>query len=73
MAISFGEMLQEKYGIKPTRDEIQDALVNVGGVGIMKGQVYGSDKYLRLNCGCTLAKLKIGMERFKKSLDYLYR
>lgn len=53
-------------------EEIQDALVNVGGVGIMKGEVYGSEKYLRLNCGCTLAKLKIGMERFKKSFDYLY-
>jgi cysteine-S-conjugate beta-lyase len=53
-------------------DEIQDALVNIGGIGIMKGEVYGSDKYLRLNCGCTLAKLKIGMERFKKSFDYLY-
>lgn len=53
-------------------DEIQEALVNVGGVGIMKGEVYGSEKYLRLNCGCTLSKLKIGMERFKKSFDYLY-
>ncbi len=53
-------------------DEIQDTLVNVGGVGIMNCEVYGSEKYLRLNCRCTLAKLKIGMERFKKSFDYLY-
>jgi cysteine-S-conjugate beta-lyase len=53
-------------------EEIQEALVNIGEVGIMKGEVYGSEKYLRLNCGCTLAKLKIGMERFKKSFDYLY-
>ncbi|GAA0742445.1 MalY/PatB family protein [Clostridium oceanicum] len=53
-------------------EEIQDALVNVGGVGIMKGEVYGGNKYLRLNCGCTLSKLKVGMERFKKSFDYLY-
>ena len=38
----------------------------------MKGEVYGSEKYLRLNCGCPLSKLKEGLERFKKSIDYLY-
>lgn len=53
-------------------EEIQNVLVNIGGVGIMKGEVYGSEKYLRLNCGCTLSKLKVGLERFKKSFDYLY-
>ncbi|WP_035290397.1 PatB family C-S lyase [Clostridium sp. KNHs214] len=54
-------------------EEIQDALVNIGGIGIMKGEVYGSEKYLRLNCGCPLSKLKTGMNRFKKSIDYLYK
>lgn len=54
-----------------TADEIQDALVNIGGVGIMKGEVYGSEKYLRVNCGCSLYKLKEGMDRFKKSIDEL--
>jgi len=38
----------------------------------MKGEVYGEEKYLRLNCGCTLSKLKLGMERFKRSFEYLY-
>lgn len=52
-------------------EQIQDALVNVGGVGMMKGEVYGSEKYLRINCGCSLSKLKDGMERFKKSIEYL--
>lgn len=54
-----------------TAEQIQDALVNIGGVGIMKGEVYGSEKYLRINCGCSLSKLKDGMERFKKSIEYL--
>lgn len=54
-----------------TAEEIQEALINVGGVGIMKGEVYGSEKYLRINCGCPLSKLKEGMERFKRSLEYL--
>lgn len=54
-----------------TADEIQEVLINIGGVGIMKGEVYGSEKYLRINCGCPLSKLKNGMERFKKSMEYL--
>lgn len=53
-------------------EEIQDALINIGGVGIMKGEVYGAKKYLRLNCGCPLEKLKEGLRRFKVSIDYLY-
>lgn len=55
-----------------TCDEIQDALINVGGVGIMKGEVYGAEKYLRLNCGCPFEKLKEGLNRMKKGIDYLY-
>lgn len=55
-----------------TCEEIQDALINVGGVGIMRGEVYGGEKYLRLNCGCPLEKLKEGLNRMKKSIDYLY-
>lgn len=38
----------------------------------MRGEVYGSEKYLRLNCGCPREKLKKGLERFKQSIDYLY-
>lgn len=55
-----------------TCEEIQDALINIGGVGIMRGEVYGSEKYLRLNCGCPMEKLEEGLKRFKKSIDYLY-
>ena len=57
-----------------TSEEIQDALVNIGGVGIMKGEVYGENGkgYLRLNAGCPRAKLKEGLQRFKKAMDALY-
>lgn len=58
-----------------TADEIQDALVNVGGVAIMKGETYGENgtKYLRLNCGCPKAKLEEGLKRFQKAMQYLYQ
>lgn len=57
-----------------TADEIQDALVNVGGVAIMKGEIYGENgaKYLRMNLGCPRSKIEEGLKRFKKAMDYLY-
>lgn len=55
-------------------DEIQDALVNVGEVAIMKGETYGENgaKYLRMNLGCPRSKIEEGLKRFKKAMDYLY-
>lgn len=57
-----------------TANEIQDALIHVGKVAIMNGETYGENgiKYLRMNCGCTKAKLIEGLKRFKKAIDYLY-
>lgn len=57
-----------------TTEEIQDALVHVGKVAIMKGETYGKSgtKYLRLNCGCPKSKLEDGMKRFKTAMDWLY-
>ena len=55
-----------------TAEEIQDALVNVGGIGIMKGEIYGGPKYLRMNIGCPQSKLKEGLRRFKIAMDALY-
>ena len=57
-----------------TTEEIQDALVHVGKVAIMKGETYGESgtKYLRLNCGCPKYKLEDGMKRFKTAMDWLY-
>ena len=58
-----------------TSDEIQDALVNIGGVAIMKGETYGENgtKYLRMNLGCPRSKLQEGLQRFKKAMDALYQ
>ena len=58
-----------------TSDEIQDALVNIGGVAIMKGETYGENgtKYLRMNLGCPQSKLQEGLQRFKKAMDALYQ
>lgn len=57
-----------------TTEEIQDALVNVGKVAIMRGEVYGENgkKYLRLNAGCPRSKLEDGLQRFKTAMDWLY-
>ncbi|WP_373893794.1 MalY/PatB family protein [Virgibacillus sp. CBA3643] len=54
-----------------TDEEIQDALVNIGDVGIMSGSVYqvNEGKFLRMNIGCPREKLIDGLERLKKSVD----
>jgi len=58
-----------------TSEQIQDALVNIGGVAIMKGETYGENgtKYLRMNLGCPRSKLEEGLNRMKKAMDYLYQ
>ena len=55
--------------------EIQDALVNIGGVAIMKGETYGEsgNKYLRMNLGCPRSKIVEGLTRMKKAMDALYQ
>lgn len=58
-------------GVKASGKEIQRALVNVGKVGIMAGEVYGGPGYLRMNLGCPRAKLLEGVERMKKGLGSL--
>ncbi|WP_229683185.1 MalY/PatB family protein [Virgibacillus oceani] len=51
--------------------EIQNALVNIGKVGIMSGSVYrvNDGNFLRMNVGCPREKLIDGLERLKKSID----
>lgn len=55
-------------------DEIQNALIHVGEVAIMKGETYGENgtKYLRMNCGCPKSKIVDGLKRVKKAMDWLY-
>jgi len=56
-------------------DDLQDALVKVGKVGIMDGRKYGkkSGTFLRLNVGCPRSKLLEGLRRFTKAVDSLER
>ena len=55
-------------------EELQEALVHIGKVAIMKGETYGNNGkgYLRMNCGCPRAKLLEGLQRMKKAVDTLY-
>ena len=55
-------------------EELQEALVHIGKVAIMKGETYGSNGkgYLRMNCGCPRSKLLEGLQRMKKAVDALY-
>ncbi|MEG0360784.1 MAG: PatB family C-S lyase [Longicatena sp.] len=61
-------------GVPFSSQAIQDALVHIGKVAIMKGEVYGinGEKYLRMNCGCPKVKLVEGLKRFKIAMDALY-
>jgi cysteine-S-conjugate beta-lyase len=56
-----------------TNLEIQQALVEVGKVGIMSGEVYGEDRgvFLRMNVGCPQSKVIEGLERLKRSIRSL--
>lgn len=60
-------------GLGYSSETLQKALVNVGKVGIMRGEVYGENGqgFLRMNLGCPRAKMIEGLERMKQSLDYL--
>lgn len=48
----------------------QDLLIKIGEVGIMSGEVYGDPYKLRLNVGCPISKVEIGVNGIKKALDY---
>ncbi|MBO1306470.1 pyridoxal phosphate-dependent aminotransferase [Enterococcus sp. 669A] len=60
-------------GLGYSSEKLQEGLVNVGKVGIMRGEVYGENGrgFLRMNLGCPRAKMIEGLERMKQSLDYL--
>lgn len=60
-------------GLPFTMEEVQEALINVGKVAIMNGEVYGGNggQFLRLNVGCPRSKLIEGLERLKISINHL--
>lgn len=58
-----------QLGVEANR--LQKALIEVGKVGIMKGETYFGEGYLRMNVGCPKAKLLAGLDGLKKAVDAL--
>ncbi|WP_050636892.1 MalY/PatB family protein [Candidatus Stoquefichus sp. SB1] len=52
-------------------NQIQKAFIDIGGIAVMDGQVYGENGqgFLRMNCGCPRSKLEEGLKRMKKAMD----
>ena len=51
-----------------TENELQNQLINVGHVGIMKGSTYGDRSRLRMNIACPREKVKDGLQRILTAL-----
>ena len=60
-----------KLGI--SSEEFQKYLIDIGEVAVMPGLTYGEEGryFLRLNVACSIKKVKDGLERIKKSVDYI--
>lgn len=59
--------------LKISSEKFQKLLMDIGEVAIMSGNVYGeeSEFYLRLNVACSREKLEDGLNRVKKTIDYI--
>lgn len=57
----------EKAGMD--EEKLQNKLINIGHVGIMKGSVYGNRKRIRMNVACPQTKLREGLRRIKIALS----
>lgn len=51
-----------------TGEEFQKHLLKKGKVAIMSGLFYGDENKIRLNIGCSIKKVEIGIEGIKKAL-----
>ena len=60
-----------KLGI--SSEEFQKYLIDIGEVAVMPGLTYGEEGryFLRLNVACSIKKVKDGLERIKKSVEYI--
>jgi cystathionine beta-lyase len=54
-------------------EQLQRVLIDIGKVAIMDGSIYGNSGkgFLRLNIGCSQAKLQDGLERLLTSVRYI--
>ena len=59
--------------LKISGEKFQKLLMDIGEVAIMSGSVYGEEGefYLRLNVACSREKLEDGLNRIKKTMDYI--
>lgn len=60
-----------KLGI--SSEEFQKYLIDIGEVAVMPGLTYGEEGryFLRLNVACSIKKVKDGLKRIKKSVEYI--
>lgn len=60
-----------KLGI--SSEEFQKYLIDIGEVAVMPGLTYGEEgrHFLRLNVACSIKKVKDGLKRIKKSVEYI--
>ncbi|EKV56427.1 MalY/PatB family protein [Brachyspira hampsonii] len=56
-----------------SEEVFQKYLVEIGKVAIMNGSVYGEEgkTFLRINCACSINKIKDCMSRITKTIEYL--
>ncbi|MGL6167668.1 MAG: MalY/PatB family protein [Fusobacteriaceae bacterium] len=50
-------------------NEFKKNLIEVGKIAVMSGESYGDKNRIRLNVGCQLSKVKVGVEGIKKSIE----
>lgn len=60
-----------KLGI--SSEEFQKYLVDIGEIAVMPGLTYGEEGryFLRLNVACSIKKVQDGLERIKKTIDFI--
>ncbi|WP_047394182.1 MalY/PatB family protein [Cetobacterium sp. ZOR0034] len=52
-------------------NEFKKALIETGKVAIMSGEAYGDSNRIRLNVGCPLSKVKVGVNGIKRAIEKL--
>ncbi|MGL5052482.1 MAG: MalY/PatB family protein [Cetobacterium sp.] len=52
-------------------NEFKKNLIEVGKIAVMSGESYGDKNRIRLNVGCPLSKVKVGVEGIKKTIEKL--
>lgn len=54
-----------------SQEQFQKALIEEGKVAIMSGEMYGDKHKIRLNIGCPMEKVKVGVDGIKRAIEKL--